>query len=255
MSSGWNDFQGVNAALVAELYETVPARSGVRGRGDARFLRRESAAGRRPRHRPRSAGARAGHGRVEPDGTVRFAPDAAGAVGVQPRAVDSPLRTPRGADRSARRPAARRSDARARDARADRGRSRHAARRPHHRPGLGRRADDGRSRRAAADDLLLDDRLRPRAHLRPRRAPLVPRGDRERTLSRAGESDRRDRAARAAHAGRGLREVHPPRVSRQDAVLDRGARHARADPRRGDPGSRAKPGCARRSSAWRIAAG
>ncbi len=63
------------------------------------------------------------------------------------------------------------------------------------------------------------------------------------------------RAARPAHAGRSLRAIPAPDVSRQDALLDRRARHARADARRGDRGGgrgRHAPGA---SSAWRTAAG
>ena len=51
---------------------------------------------------------------------------------------------------------------------------------------------------------------------------------------RARRSDRPDGAARSADPGRGVRAVPAPHVSRQDALLDRRARHARADPRRGD---------------------
>ena len=49
------------------------------------------------------------------------------------------------------------------------------------------------------------------------------------------------RAARAADAGRSVRALPAPHVSRQDALLDRRARHARADPRRGDRRGRARP--------------
>src|SRR5205807_501452 len=48
---------------------------------------------------------------------------------------------------------------------------------------------------------------------------------------RAAGSDRSDRAARSAHAGRSLRAVPPAYLSRKNEVLHRGARHARADSR------------------------
>ena len=55
-------------------------------------------------------------------------------------------------------------------------------------------------------------------------------------------------------AGRGVRALSAPDVPRQDALLDRRARHARADARR-DHLRRRRPGRAsRRCSAWRIAA-
>ena len=82
------------------------------------------------------------------------------------------------------------------------------------------------SRRSAA--VLLDDRLRLRARLRPGRAPLAAAGGRERAVSRAGRSDRSGRAARSADPGRGVRAVPASHVPRQDALLDRRARHARA---------------------------
>ena len=53
------------------------------------------------------------------------------------------------------------------------------------------------------------------------------------SLSRAGQSDRSGGAARSADAGRSVREVHPPVLSREDPLLDRGPRHARPDPGRG----------------------
>ena len=68
----------------------------------------------------------------------------------------------------------------------------------------------------------------------PEERRLAAPGGRVRPLPRAGRSDRSGRAARSADAGRGVRALPPAHVSRQDALLDRGARHARADPRRGD---------------------
>ena len=115
------------------------------------------------------------------------------------------------------------------------------------------RGVDGRSRRAAAAALLLDHRLRLRAHLRAGRAPLAARRHRDRPLPRAGSIRSIRRAARSADGGRGVREVPAPVVPRQDALLDRRPRHARADPRRGDRRSGRSRACGRRSSAWRIA--
>ena len=67
---------------------------------------------------------------------------------------------------------------------------------------------------APARGLLRHDRLRDRAHLRPRRARLAPAGDRVRaaTGSRSTAEERRA-AARSRLAGRGLRAVPPPRRS------------------------------------------
>ena len=81
---------------------------------------------------------------------------------------------------------------------------------------------------------LLDDRLRLRARVRARGARVAAAGGRAGTVPRAGRSDRSRRAARPAVAGRGVRALPPPHVPGQDALLDRRARHARADPRRGD---------------------
>ena len=91
---------------------------------------------------------------------------------------------------------------------------------------------------ALAPRLLLDHRLRLRARVRARGARLAAAGGRGRPLPRAGGSDRSGRAARSADPGRGVRALPAPHVPGQDAVLDRRARHARADPRRGDRRSR-----------------
>ena len=77
------------------------------------------------------------------------------------------------------------------------------------------------------------DRVRDRAHLRPRRARLAAAGDRVGPLPPAARGRRAPRAARAARAGRGVRDVPPARVHRPEAVLDRGPRRARPDARRG----------------------
>ena len=60
--------------------------------------------------------------------------------------------------------------------------------------------------------------------------------------------------ARSHHAGRGLRALPAPDVPRQDALLRRRARHARADPRRDHLRRRPTTARATRCSAWRIAA-
>ena len=116
--------------------------------------------------------------------------------------------------------------------------------------------DDGvRRDRDAPPHLLFDDRLRLRARVRARRARLATPGGRARPVPRAGRSDRSRQAARPAVAGRGVRALSAPDVPGQDALLDRGARHARADPRRGDR----RVGRGRHppdpDRAWRTAAG
>ena len=63
---------------------------------------------------------------------------------------------------------------------------------------------------------------------------MAERGDRDRALSRAERSDRPDRASRSADGRRSVRAIPASDVPGQDTVLDRGARHARADPRRSD---------------------
>ena len=60
--------------------------------------------------------------------------------------------------------------------------------------------------------------------------------------------------ARSHHPGRGVRAISAPDVSRQDALLDRGARHARADPRRNHLRRGRARRAARACSAWRTAA-
>ena len=63
------------------------------------------------------------------------------------------------------------------------------------------------------------------------------------------------RAARAADRGRGARELPAQGVPRQEAVLDRGPRRARADARRDDRAGRRRRRARGRASAWRTAAG
>ena len=97
-----------------------------------------------------------------------------------------------------------------------------------------RRHDRLRRDRGAPPHLLFDDGLRLRACVRARRARMAARGGRARTLPRPGRSDRSGRAARPAVPGRGVRAFSAAHVPGQDALLDRGARHARAGPRRSD---------------------
>ena len=106
-------------------------------------------------------------------------------------------------------------------------------------PGLGAaRGGAGRDlrRRAAppARDLRRHDRLRDRAHLRPRAARLAAPGDRVGHLPPAARARGEAAAARAAVQRRGARELPAQGLPRQEAVLDRGPRRARADARRGD---------------------
>ena len=83
-----------------------------------------------------------------------------------------------------------------------------------------------------ARDLLRDDRLRDRAHLRPRGARLVAAGHRVGPLPAAALRRGEAQPARAAHRGAGLRALSPACVPRPEAVLDRGPRLARSPARR-----------------------
>ena len=106
----------------------------------------------------------------------------------------------------------------------------------------------------AARDLLRHDRLRDRAHLGPRDARLAAPGDRVGALPRRAVGRGAAQAARAALAGRGARGLPAQGVPGQEAVLDRGARRAGADARRGDRAVRRGAARARWCSAWRTAA-
>ena len=101
-----------------------------------------------------------------------------------------------------------------------------------------------RRRRGAPARLLLDDRLRLRARVRAGGAALAAQRGGVRPVPRAGGSDRSARAARSADAGRSVRAVPASLVPGQDAVLDRRARHAGADPRRGRSARPRKPASA-----------
>src|SRR6266508_2885698 len=87
---------------------------------------------------------------------------------------------------------------------------------------------------AAAGDVLRHDRIRARAHLRPRGTRLAAGGDRIRSLPRAARRRREAAPADAADGGRGTRDLPAQGVPRPEAVLDRRSRRARADARRGD---------------------
>ena len=142
----------------------------------------------------------------------------------------------------------------ARDARRDRGRTQARA-------GLARRRTCGRGcdvdvgcGRAAARDLLRDDGYDMAHIFEPEERQWLREAIETRPLPRADRSDRSGGAARSADRRRGVRAIPAPHVPGQDAVLDRRARHARADPRRGAVGGGRSRACGRRSSAWRIAA-
>ena len=92
-------------------------------------------------------------------------------------------------------------------------------------------------RRAAepARDLLRADRVRDRAHRVAPPASVAARGDRVGQVpGSAGDRGAEDAVA-AADRGRRARAVHAQGLPRAEAVLDRGARHDRADARRVDP--------------------
>ena len=216
--AGWQEFTGLNRGYVLELYEqyrkdpssvdpetralfehwTPPARGGAGWRGHCHPARQSCRRG-------------------------------------QPGAVDPALRASRRAARSARLAAAaaiRRScPRRTASPRTTSGAAGEPDRRRRSTAQASTMHDAGRR---VPPHLLLDDRLRLRARVRARGARVAAPGRRGRTLPRAGRSDRSGRAARPADAGRGVRALPAPHVSRQDALLDRRARHARADPRRGD---------------------
>ena len=88
--------------------------------------------------------------------------------------------------------------------------------------------------RPPARGVLLEHRLRPRAHLRARRARVAATSHRSPHLPRTAAAGREDRAARSDHGSRDVRALPPQELRRQDAILDRGARHHGADPRRAD---------------------
>ena len=194
-----------------------------------------SAASNRARRRPRGAPGRgAGAGQAALRG--RRCRDGAGHG-------PSHSRPPRRAARPARRRAGRRPGARpgAARAQADTGA---AATDPGRHPRGPRPGRDARRRpAAAAPGLLRHQRLRDRAHLRPRATRLAADGDRVAPLSPHPRRERQACAARAPDRGRGLRALPAPRVPRPEAILHRGPRRDGADARRGDRalGRRGRP--------------
>ena len=88
---------------------------------------------------------------------------------------------------------------------------------------------------APARDLLRDDRLRDRAHRVAPPAHLAAREDRVGRVPHPADERGAAHAAAPADAGRLARALHAQGLPRPEAVLDRGARHDRADARRDDP--------------------
>ncbi len=216
----------------------APSRPAAPGRG--RLLRRRARSARpgRRRHRRRRPDpgdrrrARAGRRHARRGGGRGRGAAPGGPGRHQPRQGTPHARPPRGAARPARLRAGRRSGARPRHRAPDR--------RPDAaHPGLGAaRGGPGRHVRgcpaAPARGLHRHDRLRDRAHLRARAARLAAPGDRMRRLPQAAQRRGAARAARAPVGGRGARDLPPQGLPREEAVLDRGPRLARADARPGD---------------------
>ena len=96
------------------------------------------------------------------------------------------------------------------------------------------RRDGGRRAAAPARDLQRHERVRDRAHRRPRAACLAARRDRVGPVPPTAAGRREAAPARASDRGGGLRALPPPRLPRPEAVLDRGPRRDGADARRGD---------------------
>ena len=162
-------------------------------------------------------------------------------------------RPPRRASRPARRRARRRPCARpgAPRAEADPGAAAPDPGGPPRRPRSRRHARRGPA--AATPGLLRHERLRARAHLRPRAARLAANGDRVASLPPHARRRRQAAPARAPDRGRGLRALSAPGFPRPEAVLRRGARRDDPDagrddrPRRGGgrPRGRARHGAPR----------
>ena len=113
--------------------------------------------------------------------------------------------------------------------------------------------DAARRAAAAARGLHRLERVRDRAHLRPRRTRLAAEGDRVRTVPRRARARGARAAAPSARAGRGLRAVPPPVVPRAEAVLPRGPGRADPDARRGDRARSRVAALTRSSSGWPTA--
>ncbi len=171
--------------------------------------------------------------------TARAAVPDAGAArrgrrGDGARQGDPDARAPQCPARPARGGAARRPGARAASPDPE-AHARAAGAHPRLAPSPPRRGRDARRRAAAAPrDVHGDDRVRDRAHLRPRGARLAAAGDRVGPLPQAAHARRARPAARPAEPGRGDGALPPPRLPRAEAVLRRGARRDDPDARRGD---------------------
>ncbi len=150
----------------------------------------------------------------------------------EPRGLHPAIRASGGPHRPARLGADRRSVAVARGPRHHRRRSQAPARLARGRTGRRVVCQRLRRDRTAPPRLLFDDRVRLRARVRAGGARLAPPRRRVRPIPPAGGRGLGGRRARSAEPGRGVRALSAPDVSRQDALLGRGARHARADPRR-----------------------
>ena len=120
-----------------------------------------------------------------------------------------------------------------RSARPDHRRAQGAAGVARRRPGGGRRGQRLRGHRAAARrSTARPPASTSRTSSCPKSASGCAQAVEVAAVPAADRSDRRPRAARPHHAGRGLRALPAPHVPGQDALLDRRPRHAGADPRR-----------------------
>ena len=216
--SGWQGFSGINRGYVLELYE--------------RFSQDPSSV---------DPDTRALFERWTPpadDGRGRSRRTHAGARGRrrgQPRPVDPALRASRRPARSARLEADRRSDAAAGAARPD------AKTICSGSPPRWCRRRSRRSRRTCTNSSRRFRRVYCSTTGYDYSHVFVP--EERQWLRKAAEDGRFREPAdpidpvallERLTAGRGVRALPAPHVSRQDALLDRRARHAGADPRRGD---------------------
>ena len=225
-----HDFQGVNAAYVAELYDRYrqdpnSVDAATRAEFDAGLI-----PGRRGQPPPPAASSTAP---TSPRSSApSTSPSASAATGTWRRPLD-PLGSQPDRRSVARRPIARRHRTRCcggcRPAWS-------AARSPRPRPMPSRRST------ALRQIYCSTHRLRLLARLRARRARLAAPRRRDRAASgrRSQPIDDVD-AARSPHRGRSLRAVPAPRLPRQDALLDRRPRHADPDPRRDHRRRRRRP--------------
>ena len=212
MPLSWKSFKASTPATSLELYERFQRDPHSVDPATREFFRPSI---QEPRHRTRTSNPEPGTPEPGTPEPRRQLLTLIACRRRQPGAVDPPLRPP-GGDRSIRSAAGRSAIRRS-------SRRRTASPTPISRAAgdPDRRARSPSGATSMADvvarlrgDLLLDDRLRLRAHLRARRAALAARGDRDRAVPRAGRSDRPDRAARSADRRRGVREVPASHVSR-----------------------------------------